>query len=393
MRNTTLLLQVITATVLDVALNITRDLDDIRALTSALAGDLAARADSDGQAVDLMHAHAHAIVLTYSHALDLSRSELIVRTCAVPDAIGGHDVTHARALAESVARDLAGSVALARTRATELAAAIDLDMSVLSAFDFDLAQARELARVHAVELARAYALARDIPDASAAATAWGFGLAGTPAPDPALPLPGVLGLPLRWAARGTLASTMLDVLAASPASAAAGGPARSQPADAGQAFALGLAARARIDETTQLKAALGSPLSDVLRELTEAAAARPDGSADWNQVTGLGRLTERRHPDVHRASASDGGRGGRAASRLARPGQRPRHRGNRPFRPPANGRRHRHAGREAEPGRVRHRRGDHSRPRLATSIAARPLRARAAHWRATGVSFRRCPWP
>ncbi len=239
-----------------------------------------------------MHAHAHAIVLTYSHALDLSRSELIVRTCAAPDAIGGHDVTHARALAESVARDLAGGVALARTRATELAAAIDLDMSVLSAFDFDLAQARELARVHAVELARAYALARDIPAASAAATAWGFGLAGTPALDPALPLPGVLGLPLRWVARGTLASTMLDVLAASPASAAAGGPARSQPADAGQAFALGLAARARIDETTQLKAALGSPLSDVLRELTEAAAARPDGSADWNQVTGLGRLTD-----------------------------------------------------------------------------------------------------
>ena len=283
MRNTGLLLQVITAAVLDVALNIARDLDDVRALTAALAGDLAARAASDGQAVDLMHAHAHAIVLSYAHALDLSRSELIVRTCAAPDAIGGHDIRHARALAKTVAHDLAGEIARARARAVDLAAVIDMDMSILSAFDrdFDVAQARELARAHAVELSLAYGLAR-IPDASAAVLAYDFGLEGTPAFDPALPLPEVLGLPLRWAARGTLASTMLDVLAVSPAA----------PADPCQAFAFGLASRARIDETTLLKAALGSPLSDVLRELTATASARTDGSAGWDQATGLARLSD-----------------------------------------------------------------------------------------------------
>jgi hypothetical protein len=92
---------------------------------------------------------------------------------------------------------------------------------------------------------------------------------------------------------------MLDVLPAAPAPApAATTPpaataARSLPADAGQAFALGLASRARIDEASQLKADLGRPLSDMLRELTEAAAATgTDRAADWNQVTGLGRLTE-----------------------------------------------------------------------------------------------------
>ncbi len=215
-RNTTLLPQIVTAAVLDVALNITRDLEDIRALTGALAGDLAARADSDGQTVDLMHAHAHAIVLAYAHALDLSRSDPIVRTCAARDVAIGLDLTPARAVAEAVASGLAGDVARVRARAVELADAIDRDLSVLSAFDFDLAHVHQLARVHATELARTYALARGIPDASASGLASAFGLAGIPALDPALPLPGILGLPLRCIAASPLASTMLDVLAASP---------------------------------------------------------------------------------------------------------------------------------------------------------------------------------
>ena len=65
-RNTAMLPQILTATVLDVAFGIIRDLDDIRALSGALARDLAARARSEGRAVELMHAHAHAIVLTYA---------------------------------------------------------------------------------------------------------------------------------------------------------------------------------------------------------------------------------------------------------------------------------------------------------------------------------------
>jgi hypothetical protein len=294
-RNSTLLPQIVTAAVLDVALSITRDLDDIRALTGALAGDLAARADSEGQTVDLMHAHAHAIVLAYAHALDLSRSDPIIRTRAVPDA--GIDLTHARAVAEAVARDLAGEIALARTRAMDLAEAIDLDLSVLSAFDFDLAQARELARVHAIELARAYAMARGIPDASAADLARVFGLEGTAALDPALPLPGVLGLPLRWTAESALAGTMLEVLAASPAAAeGASANAGSRPDGPHRAFARALSSRAGIDEGAQLKAALGSPLSDALNDLLTAASTRTDGSPDWNQVTGLSRLTEAAAP-------------------------------------------------------------------------------------------------
>jgi NACHT domain len=306
-RSTALLRQVLTAAVLDVALSITRDLDDIRALTGALADDLAARAETDGRTVSLMHAHAHAIGLTYVHALNLSRSEPIIRACAASDAASvagsGLDVTLARTLAQSVARDLAGDLALASTRAAELGDAIDLDLSVLSAFDFNLAQTRELARVHAVELARAYAVARGIPDASAADVARVFGLTGTPALDPpaldtALPLPGVLGLPLRWTARGALADTMLEVLAASqpasqPDAADAAGP---LPADPYHAFARALASRAGMDDTTPLRAALGRPLTGVLRDLAAAAPARPDGSPDWHQVAGLTRLTDAADP-------------------------------------------------------------------------------------------------
>ena len=294
-RSTSLLPQIVTAAVLNVALGIARDLEDIRALTGALASDLAARADSDGQTVDLMHAHAHAIVLTYAHALGLCRSEPIVRACAAADGAGGIDLAHARAVAEAVAGDLAGEIALARTRAIELVEAIDLDFSVLSAFDFDLAHARELARAHASELARAHAMARGIPDASAAGLARVFDLAGPMALDPALPLPGVLGLPLRWTAEGTLASTMLEVLAAGPAA----------DADPYEAFALALSSRAGIDETTQLKAALGSPLNDGLTGLL--ASASSGGSPDWYQVTGLRRLTEAAAPvfTVHRPPRPD----------------------------------------------------------------------------------------
>ena len=55
-----------------------------------------------------MHAHAHAIVLTYAHALDLSRADAITHTCAAdPDLIRTLDLTPARALADAIARDLA----------------------------------------------------------------------------------------------------------------------------------------------------------------------------------------------------------------------------------------------------------------------------------------------
>jgi hypothetical protein len=290
-RNTAMLPQILTAAVLDVALRITRDLDDIRALSSALADDLTARADSDGHSVDLMHAHARAVVLTYVHALALTRAGAITVTGAVaPDLVGTLELARPRALADAVARDLAGAVDLAYRRAVELAEAIDQDLSVLGAFDFDVAQVRELARGHVAELDRADVVARGIAGGTDPDLARVLGLAGVPVFDPALPLPGILGLPLRWIGNGPLASALLQVLAAN--SAAAASAARPQPADPYLAFALALLSRAGIQETTQLRATLGRPLTDLLRSLTAAeSAAGSGGASDWIQVTGLSRLT------------------------------------------------------------------------------------------------------
>ena len=290
-RSTTLLPQVLTATVLDVALDITRDLDDVRALTRALAGDLNARANSEGHTVDLMHAHAHSIVLTYAHALGLTRSAAITRTCAAsPELVHALDLAHARALADAVASDLAGAIGFACARAVELADAIDVDLSILSAFDFDLSHAVELASVHSADFHRAHSLARSIPDAPDPDLARVFGLERVPALGPALPLPGVLGLPLRWVADGPLASTLLQVIAASPPASA--GAARPLPGDPHRAFAHALASRAGIHEDTQLRAALGGPLTGMLRDLAAAGSAKGDGSPGWSQVTGLSRLTD-----------------------------------------------------------------------------------------------------
>jgi len=290
-KNTALLPQILTAAVLDIALRIIRDLEDARALSSALADDLTARANSDGQLIDLMHAHTHAIVLTYGHALGLTRANAITRTCAAdPDLIRTLDLAPARGLANAIAGDLARTIDHAHTRAVELADAIDLDLSVLSAFDFDVTHALELARAHAAGLDRAHVLAGGIlhdPDLGLAAV---FGLASVGGLEPALPLPGFLGLPLRWVANGPLASTLLQVLSADSPTAASAGP---PPGDPYLAFALALSSRAGIDETTQLRAALGSPLTDRLRDLTAAASREGGGrSPDWNQATLLSRLTD-----------------------------------------------------------------------------------------------------
>jgi hypothetical protein len=287
---TPILPRVLTAAVLNVALNIARDLDDVRALSGALAGDLTARANSGGQIVELMHAHAHAIVLTYTHARSLTRADAITQTCAAdPGLIRALDLTPARALAEAVAHDLASAIGLARARAIDLARAVDLDLNVLSAFDFDIAHVLELAGVHATAFDRSYALARSVRDAPDPVLAAVLGLAGADTLDPALPLPGVLGLPLRWIADGPLASTMLQVLApSSPPNASASQP----PSDPYLAFALALSSRAGIHETTQLTAALGSPLTDVLRDLTAAGSPSDVGSPDSSQATGLSHLAD-----------------------------------------------------------------------------------------------------
>ena len=284
-RNTAMLPQVLTAAVLDVALHILRDLDDVRALSGALAGDLTARANSEGEVVDLMHAHAHSIVLTYAHALGLARAAAVSYTCAAdPDLIRTIGSTTARALADAIAGDLAGAIAAAHASSVELADAIDLDLHILSAFDFDLARVHELARVHAASLDRAHALARGIPRAADLDLAGVFGLPSVHPLDPALPLPGVLGLPLRWVATGPLAGTLLQVLASGSPS---GVPDRPVPGDPYEAFALALCSRAGIQETVRLRAALGSPLSEALRVLTAAGPAD-----DWSRATGLGRLAD-----------------------------------------------------------------------------------------------------
>jgi hypothetical protein len=288
---TPILPQVLTAAVLDVALAVTRDLDDVRALSGALASDLAARASSEGELVGLMHAHAHSIVLTYAHAHELTRDDAVTRTCAAdPGHIQAGGLAPARALADAIAGDLVGAIELAHARAAELAAAIDLDLNILSAFDFDLDNVHELARVHAASLAHAYALARGIPLSADLGLAGVLGLDGVFALDPALRLPGVLGLPLRWVADGPLAGTLLQVLAASaPAGAAgaAGSGGRPSPGDPNQEFALALCSRAGIADGAPLRAVLDRPLAGALREL---AAAAPAGN--WNQSAGLIRLSD-----------------------------------------------------------------------------------------------------
>jgi hypothetical protein len=290
-RNTTMLPQILTASILDVAFGIIGDLDDIRALSGALAHDLAARARSEGRAIELMHAHAHAIVLTYAHALDLTRAGAIMTTgAAAPDLIAALNLTRPRALADALAGDLTGALELARIRAVELAAAIDEDLSVLGAFDFDVAHAQELALVHVADLDRADVLARTIahdPDPELARV---LGLSRVDALGPALPLPGILGLPLRWVADGPLAGTLLQVLAARPPAPAS--PARPLPGDPYLAFAVALASRAGIHETTRLRAALGTPLTDSLRTLTAAESGHDGRGSSWNRVTGLGHLTD-----------------------------------------------------------------------------------------------------
>jgi hypothetical protein len=282
-RDSALLPQVLTAAVLDIALQITRDLEDASALSSALADDLEARANSDGHLVDLLHAHIHSIVLTYAHARELTRAVAVTRTCAVdPELVRTLRLSTARALADVIAGDLAAAIGRAHAHAVELAAAIDLDLSVLSAFDFDIAHAMDLARVHAVDLDSAHVLARGIrhtPDLGLASL---FGLGSVASLEPVVPLPGLLGVPLRWVADGPLASTLLQVLASS-------GSAQGDPY---LAFAQALASRGEVQDTARLRADLGRPLTGRLRELAETVARKNGRSPDDDRPTVLARLTD-----------------------------------------------------------------------------------------------------
>ena len=288
--NTAIVPQVLTAAVLNVFVSIIRDLDDVRALSGALAHDLAARASSGGQAVRLMHAHAHAIVLTYAHALDLTRADAITRTCAAdPYLIDTLDLAGARDLAHSIARDLASAIDLARSRAVEFFDAVDADRSVLPVFDFDIEDAINRAHVHAGELDRADTLARGIAGDADPGLARVFGLTSVRTFDPALPLPGVLGLSLRWVADGMLARILLQVLAETSHSSWG---ARPLPRDLYQAFARTLSLAAGIRDTTQLSAALGYPLTDALRDLEAAESGKGDEPLDENRVLGFRRLAD-----------------------------------------------------------------------------------------------------
>ena len=139
--------------------------------------------------------------------------------------------------------------------------------------------------MHDADLDRANVFARTIahdPDPELARV---LGVARVDALGPAIPLPGILGLPLRWIADGPLASTLLQVLAAALADG-------REPADPYQAFARALTSRAGIHETTRLRAALGGPLAEALRALTAAESGQDGRGSRWSRVTGLGHLTD-----------------------------------------------------------------------------------------------------
>jgi hypothetical protein len=140
----------------------------------------------------------------------------------------------------------------------------------------------DLARVHAVDLDSAHVLARGIrhtPDLGLASL---FGLGSVASLEPVVPLPGLLGVPLRWVADGPLASTLLQVLASS-------GSAQGDPY---LAFAQALASRAEVQDTARLRADLGRPLTGRLRELAETVARKNGRSPDDDRPTVLARLTE-----------------------------------------------------------------------------------------------------
>ncbi len=88
---------------------------------------------------------------------------------------------------------------------------------------------------------------------------------------------------------GPLVSTLLQVLAAHPA---AGSGEHPLPSDPHLVFALALASRAGIEETTQLTAELGRPLTGAVRDLAAAQIPHGAGSPSWHQVIGLSRLAD-----------------------------------------------------------------------------------------------------
>jgi hypothetical protein len=132
-------------------------------------------------------------------------------------------------------------------------------------------------------------IARSIADDSDPDLRRVFSLDSARTLDPALPLPGVLGLSLRWIADGRLTRTLLQVLA--EVSHPSWG-ARPLPRDLYLAFAGALSLQAGIRDTTQLRAALAYPLTDALRDLEAAESREGDGSPDENRVLGFRRLAE-----------------------------------------------------------------------------------------------------
>jgi hypothetical protein len=235
-----------------------------------------------------MHAHARAIVHAHAHALELTRSDAITRTRAAgPDLMRTLDMAPAHALADAIALGLADPIIRARERAVDLAEAIDQDLSILGAFDFDIAHVLELERVHSAALDPAYTRALGIAHSPDSGATPALRLTGVDNLDRGVALPGIAGLPLRWVAGGPLARTLLRVL---PGVSAAGPPGAST--DPYQAFAVALVSSAGIDDTTRLRAAFGDSLTS---ELRGASAALPDeraGSPGWYRATGLGRLLD-----------------------------------------------------------------------------------------------------
>jgi hypothetical protein len=278
-KNTQIVIHVLAAMVLDNYLSVAR----ARALALALAGALdRSLAPAVDRSLDRDRARALALDLALDRSLDRSL-----------------DLVRRLAREFDLDLDLDFDVILVRDLAGDRERALDLARSLNRTLDLDLDLARTLAPARSLDpagfldparsLARARSLAHDLDRACDRARARVRALALDLDLDfdldfdlyPRFRFLGIPGVPLRWVARGPLASTLLNIIAAN-----------SSPREIHQAFAIELVSRAVTGATAEIKASMDGSLAEALRDV--AASVRPDPHSDkeWSLAAAVSCLAD-----------------------------------------------------------------------------------------------------